>query len=429
VSETFILRQITGLLDLGHQVYVYADTRGDTAGVMQSEVAKYHLLDRTTFMEMPEASSPWELPAWPLADETWVPGASEAIPNWKRFADALPALRRCLERAPALAEKALSAEHSGYQARSLSALYRLDRLGARPGSYDVLHAHFGPAGESFRFARELWDAPMVVSFHGHDFTTLPRKKGMGMYQKLFETADAVTVNSEFTRERVSKLGCPANLIHVLSMGLNLAEFPFRERRSPESEPVRIITVARLVEIKGHESVLRAMARLREKHPRFHYDIVGHGPLRHKLESLVNELSLQSVVTLHGARDGAFIRSLMAAAHIAVLASVNIEGDAEGQGLFLQEAQACGLPVVATQHGALPEGLVPDQSGFLVPERDVEALAARLEFLVAHPEAWPQMGRAGRAFVERRYDIQRLNKELVKLYGETVLGFQGKLKRT
>ncbi|OLE68589.1 MAG: hypothetical protein AUI36_05395 [Cyanobacteria bacterium 13_1_40CM_2_61_4] len=423
VSETFILRQITGLLDLGHEVDIYADTRGDTSGVMQPEVAKYRLLDRTTFMEMPEASSPWELPAWPLAGETWVPGASEAIPNWKRFADALPALRRCLEREPALTENALSTENSGHQARSLSALYRLDRLGARPGGYDVLHAHFGPAGESFRFARELWNAPMVVSFHGHDFTTLPRKHGTRIYRKLFETADAVTVNSEFTRGRVTKLGCQANRIHLLPVGLDLAEFPFRERAREGDKPARLLTVARLVEIKGYEFALRAVARLREKHLQFHYDIVGDGPLRNKLESLVSEFSLQDVVTLHGARDGAFIRSLMASAHIAVLASVNIEGDAEGQGLFLQEAQACGLPVVATQHGALPEGLAPDKSGFLVPERDVAALAARLEFLVAHPEVWPEMGRAGLAFVEGRYDIRKLNVQLVELYRSVQADFR------
>jgi colanic acid/amylovoran biosynthesis glycosyltransferase len=102
--------------------------------------------------------------------------------------------------------------------------------------------------------------------------------------------------------------------------------------------------------------------------------------------------------------------------------VSIEGDAEGQGLFLQEAQACGLPVVATQHGALPEGLVPGTSGFLAPERDAEALAERLEFLVTHPEVWPEMGRAGRSFVEGRYDIGKLNAQLVELYRSVQAGF-------
>jgi hypothetical protein len=151
ISETFIVRQITGLIDLGHSVDIYADTRGDTAG-MHAEVEKYRLLERTTFMDMPTECAPWELTAWPLAGETWVPGAEEPIPNWKRLADALPALRRCLERAPALTEQALSEEEGGHRSRSLSALYR--RIGLTRGGGDVLHAP-GPVAESYRFAREL----------------------------------------------------------------------------------------------------------------------------------------------------------------------------------------------------------------------------------------------------------------------------------
>jgi colanic acid/amylovoran biosynthesis glycosyltransferase len=427
VSETFILRQITGLLELGHEVDIYADARGDITGALQPEVTRYRLLERATFMDMPEASAPWELPAWPLAGETWLPGAKEPIPNWKRVAEALPALRRCLERAPALTEQAMSPEHCGHRARSLSAWYRLDRLSALPGGYDVLHAHFGPVGESFRFARDLWRAPLVVSFHGYDFTTLPRKHGAGMYEGLFASADAVTANSEFTRARVEKLGCPAAKLHLLPVGVELGEgtapgggsesgaFQFIARTLCPGEPARLLTVARLVEIKGHEFALQAAAELRRRHVNFRYDIVGDGPLRQKLELLATELGLGEAVVFHGARDGAFIRQLMATAHLALLVSVSIEGDAEGQGLFLQEAQACGLPVVATRHGALPEGLLTDQSGFLVPERNVEALAERLAFLVAHPEQWPEMGRSGRAFVEERYDIRKLNNRLVSIY--------------
>jgi colanic acid/amylovoran biosynthesis glycosyltransferase len=186
--------------------------------------------------------------------------------------------------------------------------------------------------------------------------------------------------------------------------------------------VRLLTVARLVEIKGHEFALRAVARVRARHPEIRYDIVGDGPLRKKLEALVAELGLQDAVTFHGAREGAFVRELMKNAHLAVLASVSIEGDAEGQGLFLQEAQACGLPVVATQHGALPEGMLPGKSGFLVPERDVDALAQQLELLRANPDTWPEMGWRGRAFVEERYNIQQLNERLVELYRETTAAF-------
>lgn len=422
VSETFILRQITGLLDLGHAVDIYADTRGDTDCV-QPEVGQYRLGERTTYMDMPEASAPWELPAWPLAGETWVPGQGEAVPNWIRLADALPALGRCLERAPALAEQALSETHYGHQARSLSALYRLDRLAARPGGYDVLHAHFGPVADNFRFARALWRAPLVVSFHGYDFTTLPRRHGAGMYDKLFAVADAVTVNSAFTWGRVERLGCSPAKLHRLPVGLPLGDtFPFRPRVRQSDEPVRLLTVARLVEIKGHEHALRAMALLKAQDVPIRYDIVGEGPQRAQIERWIREWNLGDRVTLHGARDATGVRELLEAAHLALLGSVNVEGDAEGQGLFLQEAQACGLPVVATEHGALPEGLVPGRSGFLVPERDVEAMAGRLRWLVEHPETWPELGRAGRAFVEERYEIGRLNRQLVDLYETARAGF-------
>jgi len=103
----------------------------------------------------------------------------------------------------------------------------------------------------------------------------------------------------------------------------------------------------------------------------------------------------------------------------VLASTSVEGDQEGQGLVLQEAQACGLPVVATRHGAFAEGIINGKSGFLVPERDVEALVERLSFLIEHPEIWPAMGREGRAFVEAHYDIQQLNQQLVAIYTNAI----------
>lgn len=425
VSETFIIRQITGLLDLGHEVDVFSDTRPEPGEPVHAAVAKYRLLERTTYMDMPPECAPWELPAWPLSGETWLPGAAVAIPNWKRLADALPALGRCLERAPALTEQALSEEHSGHRARSLSALYRLDRLSALPGGYDVLHAHFGPVAESFRFARELWRAPLVVSFHGYDFTTVPRTQGARVYERLFSAADLVTVNSGFTLSRLAKLGCPHNKLGQLPVGLDLEAFPFHARTRRAGEPVRVLTVARLVEIKGHEFAIRAVAKARQRHPELHYDIVGDGPLRKELEALIAELGLQNGVTLHGAREGGYIQELMTRAHFAVLASVSVEGDQEGQGLFLQEAQACGLPVLATQHGALPEGLLPELSGCLVPERDVEALAARLAFLLEHPDVWPEMGQRGREFVAKYYDIRRLNEHLVQFYRDAAAGYGGR----
>jgi colanic acid/amylovoran biosynthesis glycosyltransferase len=421
VSETFILRQITGLLDLGHEVDIYADTRAEPGAAVQPEVERYQLMKRTTFMDMPPEVAPWEMPVWPLTGRTWPPGAATPIHNSVRFARALPKLFRCLTFAPRLASRTLRASEYRYQAASLSALHRLARCVAQRKRYDVLHAHFGPVGNSFRFARQLWHAPMVVSFHGYDFSSVPRKEGCGMYAKLFKTADQFTVNSDYTGGCVERLGCPPEKIRKLPVGLDPTEFPFRERSKPAGAPVRLLTVARLVEIKGHEFCLRAVAEVRKRHPDLRYDIVGDGPLRTKLESLAEELKLRDIVVFHGAKAGAELHCLLEDAHLFLLCSVSIEGDQEGQGLALQEAQACGLPVIATRHGAFPEGLLDGESGFLVAERDVLDLAGRLAFLLDHPECWAAMGRAGWRFVENRFDVRELNRQLQEIYNQLSAG--------
>jgi colanic acid/amylovoran biosynthesis glycosyltransferase len=415
VSETFIIRQIVGLLELGHEVDIYADTRPEANGATHPEVARHRLLDRVTYMEMPAESAPWELPAWPITQRTWPPGSPRSIHNSRRWARVASRLLRCLARHPALTWRALNPSEYSYRAASLSSVYRLARLSARRGEYDVLHAHFGPVGNSFRFTRALWRAPLVVSFHGYDFSTVPRKEGRAVYRKLFETADLFTVNSSYTRARLESLGCPASRIRELPVGLRLDDFPFRERVLPRDGSVRVLSVGRLVEIKGHEFLLRAIHSLRREQIPVRAEIVGDGPLRARLETLIGELGLADAVKLHGALDSTAVSGLMDQAHLFVLPSVSVEGDQEGQGLALQEAQASGLPVIATRHGALPEGMVPEQSGFLVPERDADALAERLRFLIEHSDAWPAMGRCGRRFVETKYELGALSRRLVDLY--------------
>jgi len=78
-----------------------------------------------------------------------------------------------------------------------------------------------------------------------------------------------------------------------------------------------------------------------------------------------------------------------------------------------------LPVVSTRHGAIPEGMVDGESGFLVPERNAEALAERLGYLATHPEIWPAMGPRGRSFVESKYGMDLLSRKLVSIYNQLI----------
>lgn len=433
VSETFITNQITGLMDLGHAIYIYAERRPSEGNPIHHQVVKYGLLRRTTYIDMPPEAGYWEMPVTPLSGRTWIPGTDISTSNLTRVMRAVPSLVRSLVRAPRLTFEALDPSVYGYQASSLSALYRLAALcsqrrmprgrdKARP--YDVLHAHFGPVGNSFRFARELWDAPMLVSFHGYDFSAWPRKRDSDVYARLFSTIDGVTVNSEHTTRRLEELGCPSRKLYKLPMGLDLASFQFHERTYNAGEPVRLLTVGRLVEKKGIEYSIRAVAQLLEKRPELRYNIVGDGPLRPALEELIKQLGLGDRVTLRGALDSNRVRQLMDEAHIFVLASVTAsDGDQEGQGLVLQEAQASGMPVVATDHNGFSESIVPGESGFLVPERDSKSLAEQLDYLIEHAESWPLMGRKGREHVEAHYDARKLSRRLASIYEDLIETFQ------
>ena len=96
-----------------------------------------------------------------------------------------------------------------------------------------------------------------------------------------------------------------------------------------------------------------------------------------------------------------------------------DGSEEAQGLVLQEAQAMGLPVVTTNIGGIPEGIDDGGSGYLVPPDHAAALADRLTEFAADPERRRRFGVRGRELVEERFDIERLNDQLVDCYAETI----------
>jgi colanic acid/amylovoran biosynthesis glycosyltransferase len=394
-SETFILRQITGLLDRGHDVHVYADR--PPPGPQHSTVERYHLLERTHYRPLsPKGPAKRALRALPLLPGAFArnPSGTRALLDVARFGRAAASLRLFLNGLP--------------------------HLGAEP--WDVVHAHFGQSGVSAVLLRRcgLLSAPIVTSFHGMDANRTGDPRYRSGLEILFNSGDLFTVNSDFTRDRVIELGCPASRIRKLPVGLDLGRHAFRPRAVSPGEPVRLLTVGRLVEKKGHDYAIRAVARVARRGSALRYDIVGDGPRRDRLEALIRDLGMVGTIHLLGARSEEDVQSLLDQAHLFVLASVTArDGDREGQALVLQEAQAVGLPVVSTRHNGIPEGVVEGASALLVPERDETALADAIGQLVDRPERWEGMGRSGRAFVAERFEIGALNDRLVKLYEEVI----------
>jgi colanic acid/amylovoran biosynthesis glycosyltransferase len=297
-----------------------------------------------------------------------------------------------------------------------------DDLGPRtsvplePGCYDVLHAHFGSNARHYLFARAQARAPLVATFHGYDFSADPRTHGREMYEALFRTADVITYNARHARAALEALGCPLEKLRLARMPVDVSSFTVRERRWDGREPVRFATVGRLVEKKGHELTVHALAAARDRLPAFRYDVVGDGPLAPRIERLVGTLGLAEIVRFHGAADSGEVRALLDRAHVFVLGSTTAaSGDVEGTPISLMEAQACGLPVVTTRHGGIEEVVLDGRSGFLVEEGDRDALAAAVIRMVAARDAWPALGAAGRAHVERSYDVGVCTEQMLGAY--------------
>lgn len=307
----------------------------------------------------------------------------------------------------------------GRSGASLSLLYRqLPFL--RRGSYDVIHCHHGPIALQAVRLRQLGvlRGPIVATFHGHDVNVATRRGGPAMYAPLFRSASLLLANSGFLRRRLLALGAPPPLLLRHAVGVRPGDFAPAAR--PRHGELRVASVARLVEAKGVDVALAAVARLARRHPRLRYRIAGDGPEREALGRRASELGIADRVDFLGALPHDAVRRLLADSDVFCLPSVRgRDGSEESQGLALVEAQAAGLPVVASAIGGIPESLCDGETGRLVPERDPEALADSLDALLASPARRAAMGRAARAFAARHFDRDALADRLLRLYREVV----------
>ncbi len=342
----------------------------------------------------------------------------------KRVAKGMGVLGRLLVDTPEVI-RTLNVFRYGRLAASLRLLYAsTPHVLRQKKEYDIAHCHFGQNGILALALRELEflrAKRVLASFHGHDvYVDVPRYSSW-FRRFLFKRGDGFTVNSEYTAQSVLDLGGTEEEIQILPVGLDVESFSYQARFRENGSPVRVLTVGRLVEKKGIQYAIRALAQL-SPNLSFEYRIVGGGPRRDELEGLVQNLGLENEVTFLGALPKEEVRRQYQWAHIFTLPSVTAaDGDREGQGLVLQEAQACGLPVIATRHNGFPEGVQEGESAILVPERNVDALADALKSLSDQEHRWEAMGRCGRAFVESRYDSEALNERLVNIYRDLLSG--------
>lgn len=278
----------------------------------------------------------------------------------------------------------------------------------------LVHAQSGLEAPYGAWLARRTRLPLVVTFRGPELS--PSKPRQAV-ERVFPEARLFLASTRSVRKQLLDLGCSEERVRVHHPGVDLDRIPFAERRPDGDSPVNVLIVGRMVERKGIGYALQAFASVRRYQRRLALTLIGDGPERPAVEAQLRQLGLTDTRVL-GWQPREVVLAEMLRAHIYLQPSVTAaDGDAEGIPLALVEAQATGLPVIATWHSGIPELVVDGRSGYLVSERNSHGLAERLRQLVEHPETWGPFGRAGRDAVERDFSLRRQSAILESYYDE------------
>jgi glycosyltransferase involved in cell wall biosynthesis len=266
---------------------------------------------------------------------------------------------------------------------------------------------------------------VVVTLHGYDINidkqwwqspskTRSKRRYPDMLLRLAANPRVHFVAvSEAIRARALEWGLPSERVSMRYIGVNLNLFEQTglpiERRSP-----RILFVGRLVEKKGGEYLVRAFAKVRAQVPTAELVMVGDGRLRGKLEALAAQL--QVPVNFAGVLSNEQVRQQLHLTRVLCLPSITAEnGDAEGLGMVILEAQACGVPVVTSARGGAREGIIDGRSGYAFEEKDVDGLSEHLLRLLRDDALAASMSKAARRNIEANFELSSCTGKLEELY--------------
>ena len=294
----------------------------------------------------------------------------------------------------------------------------------RDNKIDVVLANYGSSASHFVPVCKSLDIPLLPIFHGHDATNKKYlTKYKDKYQKLFDYASFIIVVSEEMKRGLVRNGAPENKIRVIACGVNISKF--RAKSQFISEP-RFIAVGRFTHKKGPLYTLRAFYKVLQLHPTARLTMVGkkEGAFYDECEKLVEELKMEKAVLFTGILNQDQIADLMQQSLAFVQHSVTASnGDMEGTPVSVLEAAASALPVISTMHGGIKEAVIHGETGYLVEEKDENAMANYMIQLIENPQKAKEFGEKAREHITKNYQQQN---QIAKIYELTQLSIQSKI---
>lgn len=282
----------------------------------------------------------------------------------------------------------------------------------------VIHSHFGYDAHKIMKIAGGAGIPHVVSFYGSDVSRLPDEPGWKRrYSELAAHGARFIAASRYMKGQLLALGFPEKRITIVRFGLDTEKLRFRT--DYEIKP-SFLMAGRLVEKKGFEFGLKAIAEVTARGIPATVNLYGDGPLMPDLKNLTRKLRIEDKVTFHGFRPVEQILDAHSSHSFMLAPSVTAgDGDMEGLPNTILESMAVGTPIITTRHAAIPEVVEHGVSGFLSDERDVSGLADIITRLIENPgrEKLEAIRREARKRIEEEYTVQKMVAGVEQVYDD------------
>jgi glycosyltransferase involved in cell wall biosynthesis len=261
---------------------------------------------------------------------------------------------------------------------------------------DIIHAHWSlPQGLTGIICKRISKIPCVTTLHGSDIHGLRYPGLKWLNAKVIKHSDACTANSSETARMAQHAG-----------------------------EKRILYAGRLIDLKGVDYLIRALPAVLKKFPETKLVVIGTGPMKDDLINLSTRLSLSDKVIYIDKVPQEKLLEFYTSANLFVLPSiVNEKGETEGLGVVLLEAMACGLPVVGSDVGGIPDIIKDGETGLLARQKEPDSLAEKITRIFSDVPLRRKLVENGYQMVEKNFSWDTISEKFIEIYRE-VLGRSG-----
>lgn len=386
VSETFIRDQIIGLINKGHNIFIYVHKKDE---IPEKEALKgfenYDLLNKV------------------VSDVDFMP--RNKVIRFIQFIYLFIKISFTSKNKKAY-YISLNFKKYGYKAKSLLLFFKIYFM--EYNKIDLIHAHFGYNGEKATIFKELGcKLKLITTFHGNDIRLGLIKGG---YDTLKHYGTHFISISNYNYQSLKKMNFDTKKIRSINNGVN-TEF-FKRNRIETSKKINILTVARLVEEKNIDLALQAISKIVKMNTSLHivYTIIGDGGLKNELVKSCKDLKIEKNVIFVGAVNSEKVRDYMLKSDLFLLTSRK-----EALPTVILEAKSCSLPVVSSDVGAIRQMFSDDS--YIFKNENLDDLVIKLNKLLNNRQFFLEIGNNNRVDVENNFSLKRHLEKLIRVYEE------------